>query len=40
MLTENSAISTSGDDSEIFLAATNPKEDYITVVAELTISKF
>ncbi|MBV9177509.1 MAG: hypothetical protein JO297_10770 [Nitrososphaeraceae archaeon] len=36
-LTEELAISTSGDDndrSNIFLASTNPKEDYITVVAE------
>jgi predicted transcriptional regulator len=36
-LTWDSAISISGDDndsSNIFLAATNPKEEYITVVAE------
>ncbi len=37
-LTGDSAISISGDDdsdrSNIFLASTNPKEDYITVVAE------
>jgi hypothetical protein len=36
-LTGDSAISISGDDndsSNIFLAATNPKEEYITVVAE------
>jgi hypothetical protein len=36
-LTGDLAISISGDDndrSNIFLASTNPKEDYITVVAE------
>ena len=32
-LTADSAISTS-EDSKMFLAATNPKEDYITVIAE------